>query len=340
MDLGPTRSRRQRIAAGLVFLGIFCGFAATARAACTGLTPCFDANALWLPAGHAELVILPDTAVPAVGQPSFGFAAELLHAPVIAHVTSPDVGRDVDVVDYVHDASLSGAITVLPRLELFATLPARIYQNGAGAGGVASQSSPGVASAALRDPRLGAGYSFDELLHTPGLGVRAGLEASFPLGDEHAFAGERSVVLEPSATLGYRYERFTARTELGARLRKSSEYGDVRLGNQGLIALGAGADVLTRGLLFLSLETFALPALGSSRASGASSSLASVTSIPAEWLVAASTTFRPHGEWQLAASFGTGLPLSGETRGGMGASYLGVTSPEWRTVLSLHFAPR
>ena len=47
----------------------------------TGLTPCFDANSLWLPAGRTTFVSLPSTRVNAVGQLNLGFAAELLHDP-------------------------------------------------------------------------------------------------------------------------------------------------------------------------------------------------------------------------------------------------------------------
>ncbi len=341
MVLGLSRQSQTRLSVGLVFFGVFFGSGALAKAACTGLTPCFDASSLWLPPGHAEFLSLPDTVIAAPGEPSFGFATDLMRAPVTAHVSSPDAGgRDVHVVDYAQDVELSASIAVLTRFELSATLPVRLYQTGAGAGGLTSQSSSSVASAALRDARLGVAYSFDDLMRVPGFGARAGLEASFPLGDEDAFAGERSVVLEPNATLSYRFERFAARAELGARVRQASDYGDVRLGNQGVIALGAGVDVLSRGLLFLSLEAFALPPLASNRATAANPAVTSERWLPAEWLLAVSSTLRPHGEWQLSGSFGTGLPLSNETRAGVSNDFLGLTTPTWRSILSLRFSPR
>jgi len=338
---GPALRASRRFAAVLLFFGLFLGPSRQVLAACSGLGPCIDANSLWLPAGHGEFLALPDTRVDAPGQLSFGFAAELMRGPVTAHVSSPDAaGRDVHIVDYANDASLSLSLGVLDRLELFGTLPARVYQNGAGAGGLASQSAPSITSTALRDPRLGFAYSFDNLLRLRELGARAALEASFPFGDRAAFAGDRNVVLQPSVTFSYRAERFSTRGELGARLRESSDYGDLRVGSQGFIALAAGVDVLSRGLLFASAEAFALPPLGSNRAPGASATVTTVRLVPAEWLVALSTTFRPHGEWQLAASLGTGLPLSGETRSGASADYLGITTPLWRSVLSLRFEPR
>src|SRR5450755_2085868 len=54
------------------------------------LAPCFDANSLWLPAGRAAFMTLPDTRVSAPGKMNFGFATELLRAPVVVHVASPD----------------------------------------------------------------------------------------------------------------------------------------------------------------------------------------------------------------------------------------------------------
>jgi len=338
-----SRARRRSAAAALVFAFVTV-FAGKARAICGELTPCLDANSLWLPAGHSEFLALPDTRVDSPGQLNLGFAAELMKGPVTVHVSSPDsAGRDVHIVDYVNDASLSLSLGLADAVEIFGTLPARVYQDGAGAGGVASQSAPTVTSSALRDPRLGVAYSFDDLLRGVGvreIGARAALEASFPWGARTAFAGDRGIVLQPSVTLGYRVERVAARGVLGARLRESSDYGDIRLGNQGLIALALGADVLSRGLLFLSAEAYALPPLASNRAPSANSDVTSVRLVPAEWLVAVSSTFHPHGQWQLSASFGTGLPLSGETRSGVSENYLGLGTPAWRTVLSLRFEPR
>ena len=309
------------------------------------LAPCFDANSLWLPAGPAAFMTLPDTRVSAPRKMNFGIATELLRAPVVAHVASPDSsGRDVQIVDYAFDASLFAAVGVLDNLQLSLTLPTRLYQRGAGAGGVTSQSAPPVEQTALRDPRLGAAYSLDDALARTGIGLRLALDVSLPLGNEAAFSGERSVVVQPSATTGWQSPRFALRASVGARLRSATDFGDVRLGNEGFLALGAGVDVLDPGLLFLSLEGWALPPLGGSRAPTANAAVSGVSLLPAEWLFAVRSSFRPDSEWSLSAAFGTGLPVSSETRrspAGESTSYfLGMTEPEWRTLLAVRFAPK
>jgi hypothetical protein len=252
-----------------------------------GFSTCFDANALWLPPGKAELVTLPDTRVNTPGQLSAGFAAELLRGSVSAHVASPDsAGRDIRIVDYAFDASVFLTVGVFRNLETSLTLPTRLYQNGAGAGGITSQSAPAITASAIRDPRLGVAYSLDSLVGRPALlGLRGALDVSLPLGDSAAFAGERSLVAMPTVTLGSQLSAVVLRASVGARIRRSVDFGDVRLGSEGYVALGAGVDVLAPGLLFLSVEGFVLPPLGSSRAAAASASVTGVSLVPAEWLL-------------------------------------------------------
>lgn len=338
---------------GLGFLALSCGFGALLTApaqaeacgASANLEPCFDANSLWLPAGRAAFMTLPDTRVNAPGKLSLGFATEFLHAPVTFQVSSPDrSGRTVFVVGDALDSSLFFAAGVPDHLEVTATLPARLYQHGAGADAAASQSAPAIQQAAVRDPRLGVAYSLDDALNRPGYGLRLGVELSLPLGDESAAAGERSVVAVPSVTFGWQHSRVAIRASAGARLRRSVDFGDTRLGSEASIALGIGVDVFDPGLLFLSLEGFALPPLGSSRASTANEAITSVTWLPVEWFFAARTSFRRGSEWSLAGSFGTGLPLSSETRststGADSSHFLAVTEPEWRSVLYVRFTPK
>jgi OmpA-OmpF porin, OOP family len=351
LTVQPTQRRPglEKLGVFLILFGLSAVFTRSARAAgcasSTGLTPCFDANSLWLPAGQAAFMTLADTRVNPPQRMSFGFGAELLRGPVSAHVASPDsAGRDVRIVDYALDASLLFAVGVLPNFEASVAIPLRLYQRGAGAGGVSSQSSPEIEQTALRDPRLGVAYSLDSALKKPGLGLRLALDVSLPLGNEAAFAGERSLVAMPSVTFGWQLGRVALRAASGARFRRAVDFADVRLGNQGFLALGVGVDVLAPGLLFLSLEGFALPPLGSSRSDTASPSLSAVSLFPAEWLFAMRSSFRPGGQWSLAASVGTGLPFSSETRsaasGESTSHFLGVTEPEWRTLVILRFAPR
>jgi hypothetical protein len=316
-------------------------------AGCTSdaaLSACFDANSLWLPAGHASFISLPDTRVSGAGQASFGAASEWLHRPVVLHVASPDAnGRDVHVVDQTLDTSFFLGFGLWKNLELTLAAPTRAYQSGAGSAGVGSQTAPPLERNAILNPRLGLGYSLDDALAARGVGLRVAIDASLPLANASEFAGERSVVAMPSAVLALRAGAFHLSASLGARLRSAVDFGGVRLGNQGFAALGAGVDVLDQGLLFVSLEAFGLPPLSNSRAASANSAVTDETLFPAEWLAAVHTSFERSGQFTLSVAAGSGIPLSTETRNDSGSSntshFLGLGTPDFRALVVLRFAP-
>jgi OOP family OmpA-OmpF porin len=306
-----------------------------------GLSPCFDANALWLPAGSSHFMALPDTPTTAIRQPRFGFSSELLHRPVRLHALSPDApGRDVQVVDFAFDSSLFVAVGVLQNVDVSLALPVRVYEQGAGLGGVASQAAPEITRSALRDPRFGFGYSLDHTLNTRGLGLRLGLDVTFPLGNEQVFSGERSFVMVPQATFGFQRGRLRSTLGVGLRLRRAVDFGGVHLGNQGFIALGIGAEVLDPGLLFVSIEAFGLPPLVDNRAASAGPLVTEVRLFPAEWLASVHSSLGT-GNWSLGLGAGTGIPLSSETRatanGPNTQHFLGLTTPEFRSALVLSY---
>ncbi len=308
------------------------------------LSACFDANELWLPAGPASFVSLPDTRGTGVGRVSFGVASEWLHHPVVLHVASPDRdGRDVNAVDSALDASFFLGFGLFKNLELSLAAPTRLYQTGTGSGGVSSQTAPPLEHNAVRNPRLGLAYSLDDALATPGLGLRLAIDASLPLANESELAGERSVVAMPSATLGVQAGAFKLSASVGARLRSAVDFANVRLGNQGFGALGLGFDVFDPGLLFVSVEAFALPSLGTSQAVAANSAISSESLIPAEWLLSVHSCFVEHGTWTLSVAAGSGIPLSSETRqtstGEATARFLGLGAPDFRSLLALRFVP-
>lgn len=317
---------------------------ATGCASNATLSACFDANSLWLPAGKASFISMPDTHVTGVGQVSFGVASEWLHRPVVLHVNSPDTGgRDVHVVDSALDASFFLAFGVAKDLELNLAAPLRLYQTGAGAGALDSQSAPALERNAVLNPRMGLGYSLDDALALNGFGLRVALDASLPFANEQEFAGERSVVAMPSATAALSRGMLRMQASLGARLRRSLDFGGVHLGNQGFLALGVGLELLDPGQLFIGLEAFALPPLSHSRATLSDSVATAETFMPAEWLASVHSCFEKHGSWSLGVAAGTGIPLSSETRDNSGgpstSHFLGVTTPGFRSLLVLRFAP-
>lgn len=304
---------------------------------------CFDANALWIPAGRASFFSMPDTRVIVPGQFGFGAAAEILHQPVALRAASSDAdGREIQVLESAVDASYFLAFGLVRNLEASMLASTRLYQSGAGAGSVASQSAPALSHNAVRDPRVGLAYSFDSALALRGFGLRLAVDLTLPLGARDPFANERSFVVMPHATLGYRYGALQFSAAFGARLRQAVDFGGVKFGNQGFLAFGAAAALLP-GWLALSAELFGLPALSDSRGNAASPLVSSARLFPAEWLVGAHSALGQSGPWTLSIAGGGGIPLSSETResssGPETSRFLGATAPDFRAVMSVRFSP-
>ena len=309
-----------------------------------GLSPCFDANTLWLPAGRASFMSMPDTRLTAPAQLGFGVASELLHQPLLLRVASPDRdGRDVHVLDYAVDVSYFLSFGLARNLETSLLASLRAYQSGAGVGGIDSQSAPPLTHNAVRDPRAGISYSLDEALAVPGFGLRLGVELTLPLGDRTAFANERSFVVMPNATFGFRRGALQLSAALGTRLRQAVDFAGFKLGQQGFVAFGVALAVLEPGWLTVSAEAFGLPPFGDSRGSAASPLVSDARLFPAEWLLGVHSSLGRRGPWTLSLAGGSGLPLSSETRdsssGPHTSHFVGMTTPDFRSLLVLRFAP-
>ncbi|MEI9939707.1 MAG: hypothetical protein WDO69_21005 [Pseudomonadota bacterium] len=309
-----------------------------------GFSPCFDVNTLWLPAGRASFLSMPDTQLIKPGQVGFGASSELLHQPLLLRVQSPDRdGRDVRVVDAAVDVSYFFSFGLLRNLEASALASLRAYQSGAGVGGIDSQSAPPLDHNAVRDPRVGIAYSLDEALGARSFGLRLAVDATLPLGDRNAFANERSFVVMPNATFGFRYRALRLNAELGTRLRRAVDFGGVTLGNQGFVALGVAVELLQGDWLTVSAEAFGLPPLADNRGSAASPLVTAARLFPAEWLVGVHSSFGSHGSWMVSVAAGGGIPLSSETResstGPVTSHFLGMTTPDFRSLLVVRFAP-
>jgi hypothetical protein len=305
-------------------------------------SPCFDANSLWLPAGRATFSSMPDTRVMAAAELGFGAAAELVHRPVMLRVSSPDRdGRDIRVVDYALDVSYFLSLGLVRNLEASVLASLRASQSGAGAGGIDSQSAPPLSPNAVRDPRVGVAYSFDQALGAT-FGLRLALDVTLPLGERSPFANERSFVVMPNATFGFRHGALLLSGELGARLRRAVDFGGVSLGNQGFLALGVAGSVFPRWLT-VSAEAFGLPALSDSRGSAAGPRVSGARLFPAEWLAGVHSSFGASGPWTLSLSAGGGIPLSSETQdssnGPQTSHFIGMTSADFRALLVMRFAP-
>ncbi len=339
----PRQARRFFFAVLLSVNAIRAGAARASECANgAGFSPCFDVNTLWLPAGRASFLSMPDTQLTKPDQIGFGVASELLHQPLSLRVASPDRdGRDVHVLDYAVDVSYFLSFGLPANLEATVLASLRAYQSGAGVGGIDSQSAPALTHNAVRDPRVGVAYSLDDALAAPGFGLRLGVDATLPLGDRNPFANERSFVVMPNATFGFQKGPLRLRAELGARLRQAVDFGGITLGNQGFVALGVAVDLLP-GWLVVSAEAFGLPPLSDNRGSAASPWLSEARLFPAEWLAALHSSFGGHGSWTVSLAAGSGIPLSSETRdsssGPQTSHFVGATSPDFRSLVVVRFA--
>jgi hypothetical protein len=301
----------------------------------SGISTCVDASPLWLPAGRPRfLAITPGALTP---ERAFAFGAAFSYAsrPIVLVAQSPDPeGREIRVIDHRVDAALLWAYSPLERLELTLATPMVLHQTGAGAAGVTSQSAPPIAPVAAGDPRVGAGYALavpDPMRAASGLAVKAKAELSLPLGDEQVFAGEDTFVFAPGLAASVEHGVFFAGAELGMRLRKTAHVATASLGTQLLSALGAGIHILSDEKLSFGAEAWLMPTLvAQDRARG------DALLVPAEWLASLRSAPLADRAFLLQLGGGTGIPLSSQA----GEDQLGVTTPRFRIVFAIRYAPR
>ncbi len=284
---------------------------------------CVDAEPMWQSPSAVRLTVVSDTAAMELGKLALGAGFTLRAKPAVLNVPAPNQsGRDVNLISSAVGWSLVGRIGIGNRLELTA-LAAGLSQRGAGIKGVTSQSAAAIDSPALQDPRLGFGYALPPL--APRLAAKIRFEAKLPLGNAEALAGDRSFVASPSVALSSQQGGFFAGLELGARLRRPSDFFGLRIGSQALIAAGAGYE-LTGPRLSFAVELYVLPSLIDSGIS---------SYVPAEWLYTTRFAPRLFGNFSVGAGMGAGLPLSG---GGGGAN-LGFGLPSYRVLAYVRLTP-
>lgn len=302
-----------------------------------GYSGCIDANALWLRPGAEGFVSVPSSRSTPAARVAFGVAAMAIVRPLVLEVPSPDPdGREVRLVDYAIDENVLLAAGLGYGVELGVTLTSVLHQRGSGSEGITSQRAAALASATERDVRLSVAYAAPAGAQ---FGLKPRFELSVPAGDESAYASEGTLVAAPGLSASAALGRFTLAGLLALRLRRAVELGPVRWGSQAELALAADALVLTRPNIAFTLETFALPSLGSATSRRGRSTDVSVTLIPAEWL--ASVRIQPDTAepWFVSAGAGTGLALSAEERAGTRRALFAPTTPAFRGVLSVRYAP-
>jgi hypothetical protein len=127
-------------------------------------------------------------------------------------------------------------------------------------------------------------------------------------------------------------------SELGARLRGTSDLFGTRVGSQLAFSLGMGGEILNENRLAVLIEAIVLPTLVTQHELSAAGQNQDHTVIgnrhalmPTEWLASLRTASLMSGDMAINLGAGGSLGLTGES---------GATSPSFRLTLGLRYAPR
>jgi OmpA-OmpF porin, OOP family len=315
---------------------------------CSGfLSPCVNDDTLWPHAGPARFVAVGSTETVASGQVAFGLVTSYLNRPVVLTTHLGATATDQDAVNDQVNGTFLWSYGVSDRLELDLAVPLTFGQGGTGLAPITG--GYGLKDTAARDMRFGFAYALvphqraDETLTPDGVlarrdawGLVARLEVSAPTGDADQFAGDRSGLFVPSVAADWRYGRFFAGAEVGARVRPTTEVLGARIGTQLVTSMGVGYDFLKRqDLLTATLEAWALPTFAEqheiTNPDGVYVSTPDGRYIaPAEWQLSVRTAPLPGGDLSLQAGGGGGIPLTGD---------VAITTPRFRFTLGIRWAP-
>jgi hypothetical protein len=299
----------------------------------SGISTCIDSDSLWVAPGQTRFfgIFRAAKAAPGFG---FGVATSYLSRPIVLTAASPDPeGRDINVVRDAVNVTYLWSYAA-GDLELGLATPVTLHQRGAGAEGVTSQSASPIGRTAVRDPRLSLAY----VLPVPagwrnsgGFAAKADLTLSAPLGDADRYASSGGFVVAPSIVLGADMGRLHLAGDVGVRLRRTSRLATARVGSTLHSSLGISVDLLSKELLALGAEAWVQPSLVSQKTPERG---AEPTLVVSEWLASLRSVPTADPAFSLQLGGGTAIPLSSDGAG----PFAGVTSPEFRFVLSARYA--
>lgn len=303
----------------------------------TGVTPCIDSNSLWLPAGAARFLTLPEPVALAPGKVGLAVAAQLMARVLTVDVPSPAAnGREVRFVDRVVEQELLLAAGLGRHLELGLAISVILRQSGTGNGGLTSQRGEPLEPTATRDPRVSLGYA---AALTDSLALKPRLELALPVGSRAAYASAGSVTFAPAIPVEWGFGPVITGAELGLRLRRSVELGSVRWGSQAVGTFGLSLELLPRDLVRLGAELTFLPSLVNGSSARAESFALETRLLPAEWLLSLRSRPKADEPWTLAVAAGAGLALSSQSSPSGSERFVAPTSPGLRLLAELRYAP-
>lgn len=314
------------------------------------VSPCLNSETFWPHAGVARLPSTGGTETIGRGEVSAGLVMSYLSRPVVLRVPSPTpVGSDQSAIENQFNANFLWAIGITDRLQLDLALPVTLSQNGGGLSPITGGTSA-LQTTGLRDTRFGLLFAItprprvdDATREREGkdriwgnkiaLAARFGLAA--PTGASANFAGEQGAVWAPSISADFRSGRLFAGTDLGMRIRQTTEFLGARISTQVTQSIGGGAQILRDELLaagaeFRFLYTLSEQADVTQSTSGLRSANNGKFIVPAEWNIFVRTAPLLGGDLAFEASGGGALPLGPEVP---------VTTPRMRFVFGMRYAP-
>jgi hypothetical protein len=282
---------------------------------------CLNADGLWLDPFHQSSV---GTSAPHVGEPwRLTASASFLRKPLVVHAASPDpFGNEIAILDNWWTTQLVASRN-LEHWDIGLVLPVS-YGTGRGAEAISTRaSSSGVSG--VGDPHIVARIAtqFD------GVWLSVTQRVALPLGSESSFLTSRSLTYAPKLTLRWERSVLSLTTEVGARLRSASEFGNLRFGSEAYAALNAGWKLPWGTTVFV--EWWATPNLTVDEAT--SIRPRRVRRSPSEALLGVSQAWD-----HLAAlvGLGTSVPLSTEEIDGQSTEgFAGPPGPRFRLHLQL-----
>jgi len=185
----------------------------------------------WQPSTEAGSFVVVEPPMAPVG---YGLDAAIWIQYAREPVVLPLSGLgDAAVVTDQYSADLTGTVGVFDWLALSFDLPATLYQ---GSGTPAF----GISNAGFGDPKLLA--KFILLRPSPryrGFGLALLPELGLPLGDRRSLLGDRGYTFVPRASFGWLGGPLLVAANIGYRFRQGAEIGELFVGNEILLAVGA-----------------------------------------------------------------------------------------------------
>jgi hypothetical protein len=285
---------------------------------------CINADTFWPHAGPQRFAAVGSTETVAPRQVAFGVVATYLSRPILLNAPPPGPGgTDQYAIDNQVNANFLFAYGVTEHLQLDLAAPITLVQDGAGTSPLTGGRA--LRNTAVRDMRFGLAYAIVPreriALEDQSFSLLARMTFSAPIGDNQDFAGERTVVYAPSLAADYRIWRLFFGTDVGMRIRPTTEFSTARVGTQLTTAVGAGFEILPQEKLSVLAEGRIYPDLAKHPAGKSAA--------PSEWLLGLRSAPFFAGDLSFYAGGGGPIPISDDP----------ITQPRFRFVLGITYAP-